>query len=100
MIPERIARRLVPEPNTGCLLWEGAVNEKGYGVVWFEGKRRKLPRVLFKLRKGRWPRRDREILHSCDTPPCCEERHHKEGTTRQNARDRHAKGRTKGVCAR
>lgn len=89
----------MPIPDTGCLLWEGAVNEKGYGVVWFEGRRRRVNRVLFKLRHGRWPRRDREILHSCDTPACGEDRHHREGTTRQNARDRQRKGRTRG-CVR
>ncbi len=99
MIPARIADRLVPEPNTGCLLWTGALSEKGYALVWFQGRKRRLIRVIFKLTHGRWPRKDREVLHSCDTRPCNEPSHLREGTTRQNARDRQAKGRTKG-CIR
>jgi hypothetical protein len=96
-IPRRIADKLVPEPNTGCLLWEGATNEKGYGLVWFEGRKRRLIRVLFKIYRGRWPRSDREVLHRCDTPACGAEKCLREGTTRQNARDRQAKGRTRGA---
>ncbi len=95
-IPERIGQRLHRAPS-GCLLWTGATNERGFGVVWFEGKRRKIHRVLWKLRTGKWPRSDREILHACDVRRCQEETHHRQGTTRQNARDRHAKGRTRGA---
>lgn len=99
-VPERILAQLIPCPITGCLLWWGAVDAKGYGVCWYKGKRRRVNRVLFKCRRGRWPRRDREVLHSCDTPQCGEDRHHTEGTRRQNARDRHAKGRTRGCIRR
>lgn len=104
-IPARILDRLVPCPVTGCWLWDGALNEKGYAVVWFEGKRRKLHRVLFKLVHGRWPRRDRVLLHKCDNRACClvtadASTHLREGTYRQNARDTQAKGRTRGCCAR
>lgn len=99
MIPERIASKLIYEPNTGCLLWEGASDDAGYGIVWWKGNRRRVHRVMFELVRGRRPRKDRQLLHSCDTPGCSEDRHLREGTNRQNARDRHAKGRTKG-CIR
>ena len=94
-IPERIQRRLF-RSRTGCLVWTGAIDDEGYGVVWWEGRRQRVHRVLFKLRRGRWPRRDREILHTCDRPWCQEDRHHVEGTRRQNERDKHAKGRGRG----
>lgn len=98
MIPPRIEAKLVAEPNTGCLLWWGAVDRKGYGVVWFRGKRRRLNRVLYYLAFKRWPRKDREMLHSCDTPACSDVGGHvRPGTRRQNARDRHRKGRTRGL---
>lgn len=100
MIPSRISDRLVPCPMTGCYLWEGATNEKGYAVVWYGGKRRKLSRVLFKLTRGRWPRRDRQMLHTCDTPACGEPRHHREGTASQNMRDCYQKGRSRGFVNR
>jgi hypothetical protein len=103
IIPARIASRLVRDKRTGCLLWTGAVNEKGYGIVWWEGRRARVHRVLFQLTTGRHPRRDRELMHSCDVlrddyRRCCEPSHVREGTRRQNARDRHAKGRTRGCC--
>lgn len=97
MIPERIASRLVPEPTTGCLLWTGAVDRKGYGVCWFQGKRRKVNRVLHFLRTGWWLSRSLEVLHTCDTPSCCDERHTRPGTRAENASDRQSKGRTRGA---
>lgn len=30
----RFDAKWVPEPNTGCWLWTGAVSEKGYGAFW------------------------------------------------------------------
>lgn len=104
-LPDRIRDQIVPEPMTGCWLWMGATNERGYGVVWWKGKRRKVHRVVFELVHGRKPRRDRELLHRCDTRACCcitrdGATHLREGTTRQNARDRQKKGRTRGCCGR
>jgi hypothetical protein len=98
-IPARIEARLVPEPNTGCLIWEGGADRKGYGIVWFQGKKHRVNRVLHFLRTGRWPRRDFEMLHSCDTPRCGEERHLSPGTRRRNARERQERGRTRGIRA-
>ena len=30
---EKLLARCIPEPNSGCLLWEGPLNYKGYGVA-------------------------------------------------------------------
>jgi len=103
-IPDRILRRLIFEPNTGCLLWDGWCSEKGYALTKWQGKKTRVTRLLFKLLTGRWPRRDRELLHKCDTPACCNfscdaATHLREGTRRQNARERHQRGRTRG-CVR
>ena len=92
-IPARIAANLLLVPATGCMLWLGADDGRGYGKAHFEGKSRRLTRVVFKLAHGRWPRRDRELLHSCDIPACCAHRHLSEGTRRQNERDKQSKGR-------
>lgn len=97
-LPERLMKYLERDPSTGCLVWKGVRTKKGYARVRWQGRRVRVTRLVWKLLRGRWPRKDREILHSCDNPPCCEPAHLREGTVRQNARDRHAKGRTKG-CA-
>ncbi len=99
IIPARIAERLVRNPRTGCLLWQGAVNEKGYGVVWWRNHRRRVHRVMFELAHGRPPRKGLEVMHSCDNPACAEPSHLSEGTTTDNAQDRQRKGRTRGCCA-
>lgn len=96
-VPARIADRLVPVPDTGCMLWEGSSDQKGYATIKWEGKTRRLNRVLFKLRTGRWPRRGWEMLHSCDTPACCAEGHVREGTRKKNAQERQERGRTRGL---
>lgn len=96
-IPARILDKLIPCPMTGCLLWTGATTHKGHAVVKWEGKRMRVNRVLHKLRTGRWPAKNHEMLHSCDTPPCCEERHVRPGTRRTNARERQERGRTRGA---
>ena len=41
---ERLADLSMPEPNSGCLLWLGALNESGYGRV--KHLRRFLHRVI------------------------------------------------------
>lgn len=96
-IPERFMLRLVPTRD-GCLVWKGAKDRKGYAVVKFEGRRCRLNRVLYKLRTGRWPRSDHEMLHNCDNPPCCAEgKHVFPGTRATNARQRQERGRTRGA---
>jgi hypothetical protein len=32
-LPQRIEAGMLPEPNSGCWLWEGFVNPAGYGMV-------------------------------------------------------------------
>jgi hypothetical protein len=102
-VPARIARRLVRDKRTGCLLWTGPVNEKGYGIVWWRGRRARVHRVLFELAQGRPPRRGLELMHSCDVlrddyRRCAEPSHVREATTKENAQDRQRKGRTRGCC--
>lgn len=80
--------RTVPEPMSGCLLWLGSVNHKGYGKYGPDGAHRlayadfvgPIPEGLF-------------VLHHCDTPPCVQPRHLYAGTALDNMRDRLDRGR-------
>lgn len=89
-----IVRRLVeeratPEPNTGCLLWTGALEGKyahrgeGYAVAKTEFGKIKLTRALLGLT-------DPAVmaLHKCDVPACVEERHLYAGSNQQNMQDK------------
>ena len=55
--------------QSGCLVWTGCRNKKGYGQVSIAVS---LPamahRVAWALAHGAWP--SDCLLHSCDNPPC------------------------------
>lgn len=42
-----LADRYVPEPNTGCWLWLGMVDQYGYGRVWHDGRLQAAHRVVY-----------------------------------------------------
>jgi len=89
---EEILEHLVPEPNTGCYLWEMCTSEKGYGKVKFEGKVQKVHRVIWKRANRSIPKK-MNILHRCDTPACGNIDHLKIGTVADNNCDMMQKGR-------
>lgn len=45
---ERLYSRLVFDPS-GCLLWTGTTDKNGYGVVWVDGKYRRIHRVMWEM---------------------------------------------------
>lgn len=89
---ERILARGTPEPNTGCLLWTGYVNAKGYGVVHVGGRTLLAHRVVAGLADAPASIVSR---HSCDQPGCIEPRHVTPGTVADNVADMHARGRAR-----
>ena len=81
-----------------CWLWDGPVrSEKSqYGQVAFKKKRASAHRVAFELTYGDISE-GMYILHSCDTPPCCNPRHLREGTHLENMSDMIARNRRPGL---
>lgn len=83
--------------ENGCWEWQGRRDEKGYGRTSIGGrKNRGAHRVAWELTYGPT---DLHVLHRCDNPPCCNPAHLFLGTNRDNAIDRHRKGRSKNVFA-
>ena len=96
-LSERFWAKTCIEPNSGCLLWTGAVKSNGYGVILLEEGTRKhvyAHRVAWFLAHGKWP--EKSICHKCDTPLCVNIEHFFEGTQADNARDMFKKGRNYG----
>lgn len=87
----RILARCQQEPN-GCLIWHGSRVDAGYGKVMVEGKIYRVHRLVYELVVGPIPK-GMVLLHSCDTPECCEPGHLSVGTHSDNMRDAGRKGR-------
>lgn len=87
--------RLIPEPNSGCWLWEGAVNSDGYGEIRRDRKNFKVHRLAWEEANGPIPR-GLNVCHTCDVPACCNPGHMFLGTQLDNVTDMRVKGRFKG----
>jgi hypothetical protein len=88
--------KLIPEPNSGCWLFDGWLNEGGYGMM--RGPDRNgvmVHRVAWEEANGPIPD-GLHVLHHCDVRACCNVAHLFLGTQADNNRDMTAKGRLKG----
>lgn len=90
---EKVFNKYIPEPNSGCWLWEGAVSWSGYGLIWYQGKQLKAHRVSYALHNIDYDA-NLCILHSCDTPCCVNPKHLRQGTHKDNMLDKKIRWRT------
>ena len=94
---ERVELRTIPEPNSGCWLWEGIVSKDGYGILQVrtltgQTKRVRAHRVAWELENGPIPV---GVLacHRCDNRCCVNPDHIFLGSPSDNIRDMVRKGR-------
>lgn len=90
---DKLDRLSMPEPNSGCWLWLGRINQDGYGHI--------------SVRRSRWDRAHRIawaeargpiptglfVCHKCDVRSCVNPDHLFLGTNQDNVDDMIAKGR-------
>lgn len=83
----------IPEPNTGCWLWLGYVDHRGYGRINRGGENRKASRISWEAFNDRHLGANELALHRCDNPGCVNPEHIFAGTHLDNMRDMVRKGR-------
>jgi hypothetical protein len=91
-LAERFEQKTMPEPNSGCLLWLGAVRPHGYGKILDGDKLENATHVALKL-AGRTIPAGADVLHRCDNPYCVNVDHLFIGDAKANVADMMAKGR-------
>lgn len=76
---ERIERKLIPEPNSGCWFWLAATSN-GFGVINVGGSLCLVHVLLWEARHGA---RHGRLRRKCRTPPCCNPDHFEPRSTRR-----------------
>lgn len=84
--------RCMPEPNSGCLLWLGALGANGYAYARVDGRTQALHRLICEEVNGPVPA-GYHVLHSCDTRSCIAPEHLRAGTPQENVDDCVRRGR-------
>lgn len=79
------------DPND-CWPWTGKKSSSGYGRFRMDGQTQTASRVALFYATGRMPKNC--VLHSCDNPPCVNPKHLREGSHKDNAKDRGERNRT------
>jgi hypothetical protein len=69
-ILERIRAKSEVDEETDCEIYQGATNQKGYGLIYYNGKMCSVHRVVHEVRVGRIPP-GFDVHHTCGHRACC-----------------------------
>lgn len=84
----------IPFAENDCLIWPYSKGNRGYGVVWYRGRMRLVHRIVCEAKSGPPPTPKHEVAHNCGKghEGCCNPRHLRWATSKENHADRVAHG--------
>lgn len=88
------AKVAVTDNSEDCWEWTHALNTRGYGHFFLNGKHCSAHRLSYLWATGHEP--TGWVLHTCDNPKCVNPCHLYDGTPQDNANDRVRRGRSRG----
>lgn len=69
LLAHRLLSKIRPDLQTGCWVWQGAPNPKGYGVLWVNRRNQMAHRVVYEFYKGMIPS-GMQLDHLCRNRIC------------------------------
>lgn len=95
-IIERFEEKYIPEPNSGCWLWVGAISDNRYGSFWDGTRNVKAHRFIYEFLNG--PLIFEALDHKCKNTLCVNPIHLEDVTHKINCQRRNEELREKIFC--
>ena len=91
-VEQKFEELTIPVTESGCVLWLGYTNKKGYGQLQIGGRKFYAHRVAYEMKHGKIPD-GMCACHKCDVSSCVNPDHIFLGSLQDNANDMYRKGR-------